>query len=84
MDSERTRLVYRASRGIGKRWGRPCLFHDPGAVRAAKALLSDPGVSSAKAAGRLGVSKTTLRRWFPGYDPDAFRGNGNGNGGKPS
>ena len=74
LNSERTRLAYKASRGTGKRWGRPSVFHDPATVTIAKALLRDTSVSRAEAACRLGVSKTTLRRWFPGYDPEAFRG----------
>lgn len=51
------------------------MFHDSATVRAAKALLRNPAVSRDEAARRLGGSKITLRRSFPGYDPDAFRGN---------
>ena len=84
LNSERTRLSYQESRGNGKHWGRPSVFHDADTVRVAKALLRDPSVSRAEAARRLGVSKTTLRRWFPHYDPDAFRGKNGAGGGNPS
>ena len=78
LNSERTRLAYRESRGNGKRWGRPSVFHDPDKVRVAKALLRDPSVSRAEAARQLQVSLTTLRAWFPGYDPEGFSGKRNG------
>ena len=79
LNRERTREAYQAARAGGKRWGRPSIFHDPANVRVAKALLRDSSVSRDEAARQLGITKMTLRRWFPGYDPDAFRGR---NGGK--
>ena len=77
--SERTKEAHKAAKAVGNRWGRPSVFHDPATVQVAQALLRDDGVSSAEAARRLGVHSSTLRRWFPGSDPDAFRGR---NGGK--
>ena len=80
LNRERTREAHQAARASGKRWGRPSIFHNPANVRVAKALLRDRGVSRDEAARRLGITKMTLRRWFPGYDPDSFRGR---NGGEP-
>ena len=79
LNRERTREAYQAARATGRRWGRPSIFHDSRNVRVAKALLRDKSVSRAEAARRLGTTTITLRRWFPGYDPDAFVG-GNGGG----
>jgi DNA invertase Pin-like site-specific DNA recombinase len=74
LNRERTREAYQVARAAGRPWGRPSIFHDLRNVRVAQALLRDKSVSRAEAARRLGTTKTTLRRWFPGYDPDAFRG----------
>ena len=78
LNRERTVLAHRSAKANGKRWGRPSVFHDPAKVRLAKALLRDPSVSRAEAAAQLGVSKSTLRGWFPGYDPEGFTGKRNG------
>ena len=78
LNRERTVLAHRSAKANGKPWGRPSVFHDPATVRTAKALLRDPAVSRAEAARRLGVSKLTLRRWFPGYKPEAFTGKRHG------
>ena len=77
--SERTKEAHKAARAAGRCWGRKSIFHDPATVRVAQALLRDNGVSGAETARRLGVHPATLRRWFPGGDPVAFRGR---NGGK--
>ena len=79
LNRERTKEAYKSARAAGRRWGRKSIFHDPATVQVAKALLRDNGVSGAEAARRLGVHPATLRRWFPGGDPDAFKGR---NGGK--
>ncbi len=81
VNSERTRESYKAARANGRHWGRGSQFHDPQRVQVAKALLADPALSKAEVARQLGITKTTLYRWFPGGDPERF-GQGR-NGGKP-
>ena len=78
MNSERTKESHRAAKANGRRWGRKSIFHDPANVRTAKALLRDPSLSRVEMAASLGVTPSTLRRWFPGGDPDAFPGVRNG------
>lgn len=74
LTAERVREVAAAKKAAGAPWGRRSLFEDPAAVRKAKALLADPGLSRREVAETLGISKTTLYAWFPGGDPARFRG----------
>ena len=78
LDRERTVEARRAARAAGRRLGRPSAFHDETNVRAAQALLADPGISKAEVARRFQVSRNTLYRWFPGGMPGAFIGYGGG------
>ena len=71
---ERTEESYRATKAAGRRWGRPSPFHDPENVRAAKAMLADPGIPVTAVARRFGVNRNVIYRWFPGGDPDAYDG----------
>ena len=71
---ERTADAHRVARATGRRLGRPSPFHDSAKVRAAQALLADPTVPAAEVARRVGVSRSTLYRWFPGGAPEAFTG----------
>ena len=57
---------------------RPSVFHDSATVPVAQALLRDNSVSRVEAARRLVTRKTTLRRWFPRYEPDEFWGRNGG------
>ena len=72
--SERARESHRARKAAGKPWGRCPAFHDQDSVRAAQALLADSTISRTDVARRLGVARSTLYRWFPKGDPDAFTG----------
>lgn len=64
------RKACRMSRGAS---GRPRFFRCPERVRAAKELLRS-GAGVAVTARSLGVSETTVRRWFPGGRASAFIG----------
>lgn len=62
---ERTQAGLASARARGKRGGRPpALSSDD--MLAAKALLRDPAISVEEVAKRLGVSPSTLYRYFPG------------------
>jgi len=62
---ERTLAGLASARARGKRGGRPpALSSDD--VLVAKALLRDPAISVEEVARRLGVSPSTLYRYFPG------------------
>lgn len=74
LNRERTEESYRAAKAAGKRWGRPSPFHDPENVRIAQAMLRDPSIPRGTIAKRFGVSRTAIRYWFPGGDPDAYDG----------
>ena len=74
VNGERTREAHKTAKAAGRCWGRRSVFHDPANARVANVLLRDPSVSRTEAARRLGVTTATLRRWFPGGDPDAFPG----------
>jgi len=71
---ERTADAHRVARATGRHLGRPSCFHDSANVRMAQALLADPSIPTAEVARRLGISRNTLYRWFPGGAPDAFTG----------
>ncbi len=71
---ERTAYAHRVALATGRRLGRPSGFHDSANVRRAQALLADPNIPTAEVARRLGISRNTLYRWFPGGAPDAFTG----------
>jgi DNA invertase Pin-like site-specific DNA recombinase len=77
---ERTLAAIQAARERGQPWGRKSKLHDPVVVQAAKALLADEYIPKAKIARQLGISRTTLYRWFPGGRPEAF---GQGRNGGP-
>ena len=72
--SERTKESYRAKKAKGQTWGRPSAFKDPETVSTAKALLADGTLTKPQIATRLGICVSTLYRWFPRGDPDAFDG----------
>ena len=72
--SERTKESYRAKKAKGQTWGRPSAFKDPEAVSTAKALLADGSLTKPQIAAQLGICVSTLYRWFPGGDPNAFDG----------
>ena len=72
LNRERTQESYRAAKAAGKTWGRPSPFRDPENVRAAQALLADPSITKREVARRFGVSITTIYRWFPRGDPEAY------------
>ena len=71
---ERTADAQRVALATGRRIGRPSCFHDRANVREAQAMLADPSIPAAEVARRLGISRNTLYRWFPGGAPDAFTG----------
>ena len=71
---ERTAEARRALRATGRSLGRPSPFHDEANVRATQALLADPAIPKAEVTRRLGVSRTSPYRSFPGGKPDAFIG----------
>lgn len=74
--SERTKLAARAAKAQGRHWGRGSIFFDPEVVSRTKALLRDASLQRQAIAKSLGVTPTTLYKWFPRGDPDAFPGNG--------
>ena len=78
---ERTTEAARTAKAHGNRWGRRSKFHDPEIVRAAKAMLADPAITTVAVARHFGVSKNTIYRWFPRADPQAFGTGRNGKGG---
>ena len=61
---ERTRAGLDAARARGRKGGRPPKLSEND-VKAAKALLSDPEITVAEIAKRLGVSPATLYRHIP-------------------
>ena len=75
---ERTVEAARTAKAHGNRWGRRSKFHDPEEVRAAKAMLADPAITTVAVARHFGVSKNTIYRWFPRADPQAFGTGRNG------
>ena len=79
-NSERTKESYKNATANSRRWRRKSIFHDSATVRVAQALLRDPPLSRVEVARRLGVATSTLRRWLPGGDPDAFPEARNGSG----
>jgi len=62
---DRTRAGLEAARARGRKGGRPPSLRAKD-LPAAKALLSDPSITVAEAATRLGVSPATLYRHLPG------------------
>lgn len=62
---ERTHAGLARARVRGRVGGRPRAMGDSD-LQAVKALLSDPTISVAEAAKRVGVSPATLYRYFPG------------------
>lgn len=62
---ERTHAGLARARVRGRVGGRPRALK-AGDLQAVKALLSDPAISVAEAAKRVGVSPATLYRYFPG------------------
>lgn len=62
---ERTRAGLDAARARGRTGGRPAAL-TPADLAAARALLSDPEITVAEAANRLGVAPSTLYRHLPG------------------
>ncbi|MFN4310324.1 MAG: recombinase family protein [Ferrovibrio sp.] len=62
---ERTRAGLEAARARGRKGGRPRKLSKAD-IRVAKTLLSDPEISVAEVAERLGVSIATLYRYLPG------------------
>ena len=71
---ERTRLAARLARERGDLWGRRSPFHDPAHVRRVQALLRDKRLLKTEIAKSLGIDVSTLYKWFPGGDPDAYPG----------
>lgn len=71
---ERSRAAVEAARRRGKPWGRKSPFRDPETVAAAKALLRDETLTKPEIARQIGCSTSTLYEWFPGGDPDRFKG----------
>ncbi len=61
---ERTRAGLDAARSRGRKGGRPPKLK-PADLKAAKALLADPGINVEDVARRLGVSPATLYRHIP-------------------
>ena len=62
---ERTREGLRAARRRGRLGGRPKKLAESD-LRVARTLLTDPSISVAEIARRVGVSTATLYRWIPG------------------
>lgn len=73
---ERTRAGLAAARARGRRGGRPPGL-GPADLAAARALLSDPAITMAEVARRLGVAPSTLYRHLPG-GRGALAGRGGG------
>lgn len=65
MRSERSLVASQEHGTKAGRWGGRSLFHDPGRLAEARRLLSENKMSRAEVAERLGVSQSTLSRWFP-------------------
>ena len=71
---ERTRLAARLARERGDLWLRRSPFDDPGHVRRVRAILRDRRLNRVGVAKSLGIDVSTLHKWFPGGDPDAYPG----------
>ena len=69
MIRERTQAGLQAARDRGKIGGRPPALSDEDQA-AARAMLKDKGMSVGTIAKRLGVSRSTLYRYFPGRRED--------------
>ena len=67
---ERTRLA----RERGDLWGRRSPFHYPGHVRRVQAMLRDKRLLRTDIAKTLGIDVSTLYKWFPRGDPNAYPG----------
>ena len=74
--SERTKLAAKSAMERGGCWGRTSIFREPEVVQRAKAMLRDKDVPRIATAKSLGINTSTLYRWFPRGDPDAFPGRG--------
>ncbi|MBC6445141.1 MAG: recombinase family protein [Alphaproteobacteria bacterium GM202ARS2] len=62
---ERTQAGLKAARARGRVGGRPAVLNDADLTEA-RALLSNPEISVAQVAKRLGVAESTLYRYLPG------------------
>ena len=62
---ERTQAGLKAARARGRVGGRPAVLNDADLTEA-RALLSNPDISVAQVAKRLGVAESTLYRYLPG------------------
>ena len=62
---ERTLAGLQAARDAGKILGRPSKL-DPGKLKLARAMLTDPDISTSDIAKQLGVARSTLYRHLPG------------------
>ena len=62
---ERTQAGLKAARARGRVGGRPSVLNDADLIEA-RALLSNPDISVAQVAKRLGVAESTLYRYLPG------------------
>lgn len=72
MIRERTVAGLAAARANGRVGGRPRALSEED-VRAASALLSNPSITVAEAAKRLGIAPATLYRYLPGGRSAAFQ-----------
>ena len=63
--TERTKAGLKAAKARGRLGGRPPAI-SPDDINVAQAMLSDPAISFAEVARRLGVSSSTLYRHIPG------------------
>lgn len=61
---ERTLAGLQAARAAGKTLGRPAKL-DAAKLKAARAMLRDPDLTVRDVAAQLGISRTTLYRYFP-------------------
>ena len=71
---ERTGLAARLARGRGDLWRRRSPFHDPKHVRRVQSMLRDKRLLKTEIAKSLGIDVSTLYKWFPGGNPDAYPG----------